>query len=316
MEGSLARAYGACDAAKGAQMTADLRDCFEIGQHSLLAIREESSEENGRTVGRVLFETAGGEAVRGLVTRPPEGAPAPAILYIHAHGNRYDIGAGELLEGRPALQAPLGPVLAQMGLVALAIDMPAFGSRADAGESARAKALLWRGRSLAGQMLGEQAAALGWLAGRPYVDASRIGVFGMSMGATLGYWLASVEPRLVCVAQLCCFADFGRLIDTGAHDLHGIYLTIPGLLEKTSNGRLAGLVAPRPQLIGIGDLDPLTPPDAVDLALGEVRAAYRAAGAGDSLVVHRETGTGHAESPAMRKAVLGFLARHLAPGSG
>ena len=144
----------------------------------------------------------------------------------------------------------------------------------------------------------------------------RIGVFGISMGATLGYWLASVDARLGCVAQLCCFADFGRLVETGAHDLHGIYLTIPGLLERTSNGGIAGLIAPRPQLIGIGDLDPLTPPDAVDLALSQTRAAYEAAGAPDNLVLHREAATGHAESPAMREAVLAFFARHLAPEAG
>ena len=167
-----------------------------------------------------------------------------------------------------------------------------------------------------GQMLGEQSAALGWLADRPHVDRSRIGVFGISMGATLGYFLAAADRRPACIAQLCCFADLGRLIQTGAHDLHGIYLTIPGLLERTSSGEIAGLVAPRPQLICIGDLDPLTPPAAVDPALAAARAAYAAAGVPDRLLVHREAATGHAESPAMRKAVLAFFARHLAPGAG
>jgi dienelactone hydrolase len=292
-----------------------LRNLFEIGQHELFPISEEITDADGRIVQRTLFETADGEAVRGLLTRPVDGVPAPAILYIHAHGGRYDIGADELLRGRPALQGPLGPVLAAMGLVTLAIDMPAFGGRTATGESARAKALLWRGRSLAGQMLGEQAAALSWLREQPYVDRSRIGVFGISMGATLGYWLAAVDARLCCVAQLCCYADFGRLIETGAHDLHGIYLTIPGLLERASNGEIAGLIAPRPQLIGIGDLDPLTPPGAVDIALSATRAAYRAAGVPDNLVLHREAASGHAESLAMRKAVLDFFARHLAPES-
>jgi dienelactone hydrolase len=142
--------------------------------------------------------------------------------------------------------------------VTLAIDLPGFGGRATASESALAKARLWRGRSLAGQMLGELASALDWLAARPEVDAGRIGAFGISMGATL-YWLAAVDPRIACVVHLCCFADFDRLIETGAHDLHGIYLTIPGLIDLASNGRIAGLIAPRPQLICIGDLDLLTP---------------------------------------------------------
>jgi dienelactone hydrolase len=234
------------------------------------------------------------------------------LLYIHAHGDRYDIGARELLDGRPALQSPLGLVLARLGFVTLAIDLPGFGSRATASESALAKARLWRGRSLAGQMLGELSSALGWLAARPDVDARRIGTFGISMGATLGYWLAAEDARLACLAQLCCFADFDRLIDSGAHDLHGIYLTVPGLLEVASNGEIAGLIAPRPQLICIGDRDPLTPPAAVDPALASVRAAYAEAGAAENLTVLRQADVGHQESPEMRAAVLAFFQRHLA----
>ncbi len=260
----------------------------------------------------LAFATASGEPVRGLLTRPSTPAgQLPAILYIHAHGNRYDIGAAELLDGRPALQSPLGPVLAAEGFVTLAIDLPCFGARAGVSESAAAKAALWEGRSLAGQMLGELSSATGYLASRADVDAKKIGAFGISMGATFGYWLAAVEPRIASVIQLCCFADLRTLIAAGAHDLHGIYLTVPGLLAVAGNGAIAGLVAPRPQLICIGDRDPLTPPEAVDIAFAQALAAYAAAGAADNLVLHREAETGHAESPAMRRAVLEFAARHL-----
>lgn len=295
-----------------AALVEELRRSFEIGGHGLRETGRALSDAGGYMVERVAFETGGGEAVRGLLTRPRDGAPAPAILYLHAHGARYDIGAAELLDGRPALQGALGPVLADMGFVSLAIDMPGFGERAATTESALAKALLWRGRSLAGQMLGEQAAALDWLAARPDVDAARIGAFGISMGATFGYCLAAVEPRIACVAHLCCYADFAALVETGAHDLHGIYLTIPGLLDLASNGEIAGLVAPRPQLACIGDLDPLTPPQAVDRALARTRAAYEAARAPGNFVVHREPETGHRESPAMRQAVLAFFSGQLA----
>ena len=116
---------------------------------------------------RLGFETQAGEAVNGILTRPNADGPFPAILYIHAHGNRYDIGARELLDGRPALQGALGPVLAGSGFVTLAIDLPGFGGRTAQSESALAKARLWRGRSLAGQMLGELASALAWLAAGP-----------------------------------------------------------------------------------------------------------------------------------------------------
>lgn len=289
-----------------------LRTAFEIGKHSLTLTGRQVVEEDGYAVERLRFVTAEGEAVRGLLTRPLTSGRWPGLLYIHAHGARYDIGADELLDGRPALLGPLGPEFARRGFVTLMIEMPAFGSRSEPNESARAKACLWRGRSLAGQMMAEQQSAFEWMAERDDVIAQRIGVFGLSMGATLGYWLAAVEPRIACVAHLCCYADFETLIDSGAHDLHGIYLTTPGLLEIASNGVIAGMVAPRPQLIALGDEDPLTPPAAVDRALAETRAAYAQAGAADRLTVLREPSSGHVETPAMRAAVFGLLERYLA----
>lgn len=288
-----------------------LRTIFEIGKHSLTLVSRQVVEEDGYAVERLRFVTADGEAVRGVLTRPVAPARRPALLYIHAHGARYDIGADELLDGRPALLGPLGPEFARLGFVTLMIEMPAFGGRAEPNESARAKACLWRGRSLAGQMVAEQQSAFQWLAAREDVAADRVGVFGLSMGATLGYWLAAVEPRIACVAHLCCYADFATLIETGAHDLHGIYLTVPGLLEIASNGVIAGMVAPRPQLIAVGDRDPLTPPAAVDRALAETRDAYARAAATDRLTVLREAETGHVETPAMRAAVFEFLERYL-----
>jgi hypothetical protein len=48
------------------------------------------------------------------------------------------------MDGRPRLQGPVGPIVPTMGFAAMMIDMPAFGVRAEPGESARAKARLWR----------------------------------------------------------------------------------------------------------------------------------------------------------------------------
>lgn len=288
-----------------------LAELYEIDRHPLTLKSMQSELIDDCLLEKLAFSTKEDETVGAYLMRPNGTGPFPAILYIHAHGARYDIGAREILDGRSSLVGPLGIEFAKHGFASLMIEMPSFGARRQPDESSRAKALLWRGKSLAGQMLGEQASAFGWLSSRTDIDATRIGVFGLSMGATLGYWLTAVEPRIACVAHLCCYADFGSLIETGAHDRHGIYLTIPGLLNVASNGEIAGLIAPRPQFIGIGDQDPLTPPAAVDRALSQTRAAYRAAGAEDKLVMHREPHSGHVETPAMRKAMLDFFERHL-----
>jgi dienelactone hydrolase len=278
-------------------------------------LRESAVEDlDGFALERLQLEIAGVGPVRGLLTRPrrPSGR-LPAILYAHSHGGRYDLGAEELLAGREYLAGPLGPVLAAQGYVTLAIDMPVFGARATETESAAAKRLLWHGGSLFGEMLSDHAAALAYLAGRADVDAGRIGAFGMSMGCMLSYWLAAIEPRITAVAHHCCFCDFATLVELGNHDRHGIYLTVPGLLRETSTGEIAGLVAPRPQLIAIGEADPLTPPLAVERGLATVTAAYAAAGAAERLTVVREPGVEHEETPRMRKAMLDFFRDTLQP---
>ena len=250
-----------------------------------------------------------GQTARAFLTGPArQWRDLPAVIYCHAHGNRYDIGAAELIEGRPALtHPPYAKALADAGIVALALDLPCFGERAAETESAAAKRHLWRGTTLFGQMLAELGGLQAFLAEIDGVDSTRVGAFGISMGATLAFWLGALEPRIKAVAQLCCFADMDMLIQEGAHDLHGVYLTVPGLARRFSTGTIAGLVAPRPQLISIGDDDPLTPGSAADKAIGDVTAAYAALDATSLLTIKRSGGTGHQETAGMRRDVITFL---------
>lgn len=260
----------------------------------------------------LIFTGSDGEPVPAWFLRPPEGhAPVPALVYAHAHGNRYDVGRDELIAGRPALQGPYAADLVRIGVAALCVEMPAFGARRAPGESHRAKALLWQGRTLFGQMLAEQRAGVDFLAGHPRIAADRIGALGFSMGSTLAWWLAALDPRVRAAAALCSFADLETLVVSGAHDGHGIYMTVPGLLPRARSGQIAGLAAPRALQICVGLQDWSTPEAAVTAGLRDVGAAYRAAGAAGRLSVHAEQGAGHAETPAMRTVVLDFLSREL-----
>lgn len=290
-----------------------LRRLFALEEPAIELVATQTEERDGYVVERLRFRIAGRGEVRGVLTRPATAeAPLPAILYAHAHGGRYDIGADELLNGQTyLLSPPLGPVFARDGYVTLMIDMPTFGERSAEKEWPKSKALLWYGKSLIGEMLCDQSAALTYLSSRLDVDPGRIGAFGMSMGSTLSYWLAAVDERIAATAHLCCFADYATLIELGAHDGHGIYLTVPGLLAATSTGAIAGLVAPRPQLICVGEADALTPPLAVDRAFAQAEAAYARAGAGEALTLLRVPGVEHRETAEMRDAVLAFFRAEL-----
>lgn len=268
----------------------------------------EGAPVDGGPLQRLAFRNQDGEPIPALYLPSRTGA---ALLYCHAHGGRYDIGTAELTDGRPALLSPYLPEVAGRGWGVLALEMPCFGTRAEPGESATAKARLWHGRTLFGQMLGEQRAALGWLAGRAETDAGRIAVMGISMGGTLAWWLAALDPRLAAAASLCCFADLAHLIETGAHDRHGHYMTVPGLLRHTTTGRLAGLAAPTPMLHCAGFADWSTPRNGYERAKAELCSAYAAAGALGALEFHEAATPGHEETPAMRAAVLAFLEHHI-----
>lgn len=288
---------------------ARLRELLRVETRPVALVDRVTEPRDGYVLERLTLDIAG-QRVRGLLTRPGTPAPQPAILYGHSHGGLYHLGADELLVGREYLLEPLGPVFAREGYVTLCIDMPTFGARSDVKESFASKAKLWFGGSLIGDMLNDHAAALTYLLGREDVDPKRVGAFGMSMGCTLSFWLGAVDERLAAVAHFSCFADLRTLIELGLHDGHGIYLVVPGLLNEADAGAIAGLIAPRPQLICVGDADNLTPMLAVDRAWPEVQAAYAAQPDRVSLI--REPGTGHQETPRMRAAMLDFFRRNLA----
>jgi dienelactone hydrolase len=242
-----------------------------------------------------------------LLHPPTDRATGAGLVYAHAHGNRYDIGKAEVTDGRPALlDPPLGLHLAGLGYTVLCPDLPGFGDRMNEGtESALSKAALWHGRPLLGHMLDDLARAHAALASLPRINAQRIGVLGVSMGATLAYWHAALRADTAAVAHFCAFAHIGPLVASGAHDLHGHYMTVPGLLPDHDMGDVAALIAPRPQWVGAGLRDPLSPPEAFDPAVARLRAAY--ADAPERLQIVVEPEGGHAETPRMRAGLGAFL---------
>ncbi len=292
-----------------------LKSLLSFREPRLALLGRDVVEQDGYVVERLTFDLEGAGQVRGLLTRPVDASGRiPAILYAHSHGDRLDIGADELLDGRAYLLRPLGPVFARAGYVTLCLDMPSSGERSKISESAAAKAAIWYGGSLIGRMLSDHAAALTYLAGRDDVDAARIGGFGISLGATLTYWLAAIDTRLTAIAHLCCYADYATLVELGAHDHHSIYLLVPGLLNHTSTGEIAGMVAPRPQLICLGEDDQLTPPRSVAQALGVTRPMYEATGAISKLTVFVQPGVGHQQTTEMHERTMDFFARELGFG--
>src|ERR1043166_5181141 len=134
---------------------------------------------------------------------------------------------------------------------------------------------LWVGRTLWGMIVRDDLMAMDYLASRPEVDAERIGVMGMSMGATRTWWLMGIDDRFKAGVSICCLSRYQNLIQQEALKAHGIYYFVPGFLNHFDTEAVVALIAPRPVLFMTGDEDAGSPPDGIRTIEKKVRAVYR-----------------------------------------
>jgi len=276
-----------------------------------------TEKHEGYTLERLILDLNGEEPVPALLLIPDKRqTPAPGLLYIHWHAGMYDLGKEQLLRGVDA-QPAYAPVLAEKGIVTLAIDSWCFGERkresdGKTGEEDAFKLMLWKGQVLFGMMIFDELRALDYLASRAEVDPKRIGAFGMSMGATKAWWLAALDPRVSVCMDVCCLTDFDELIKAHSLREHGIYYYVPSLLKHFQTGEINELIVPRPHLSVNGRRDPLTPPAGVEKIRDYLLPLYRRYGnEADCRIALYDCA--HVELPEMRGVILPWMDRYLGP---
>jgi len=274
-----------------------------------------TEKHQGYTLERLVLDLNGQEPVPALLLIPDKRQPkAPGMLYIHWHAGMYGLGKEQLVRGVEQ-QPAYAPVCAEKGIVTLAIDSWCFGERqheADGhtGEEDAFKLMLWRGQVLFGMMLFDELRALDYLASRSEVDPQRLGVLGMSMGATKAWWLAAVDPRVKLCMDVCCLTDYDELIKAHSLKEHGIYYYVPSLLKHFQTAQINELIVPRAHLSVNGRRDPLTPAAGVEKIRDYLLPLYR---------THRREqdcrvelfDCAHVELPEMRKLILEWMDRYL-----
>lgn len=267
-----------------------------------------TEKHEGYTLERLVLDLNGFDPVPALLLIPDRRqSPAPGVLFIHWHGGMYDLGKEQLLSGVDA-QPAYAPVCAEKGLVTLAIDSWCFGERKHAsdghiGEEDTFKRMLWQGQVLWGMMMFDEFRALDYLARRVEVDAKRLGVFGMSMGATKAWWLAALERRVRLCVDVCCLTDYGELIHADYLRGHGIYYFVPSLLKHFQAAQINELIVPRPRLSVNGRQDPLTPPRGVERIRDHLLPLYGKYGRREDCRIDLFN-CGHVELPEMRQLIL------------
>lgn len=275
---------------------------------------------DGYSVERLVLDLNGFEPVPALVLVPDRRAErAPGLLYMHWHAGMYDLGKEQLLEGAGEIDA-WAPELARLGIVTLAIDSWCFGERrrlrdGGAGELEEFKRMLWRGQVLFGMMLFDEFRALEVLAARPEVDPGRLGVMGMSMGATKAWWLAALTPAVGLCVDVCCLTDFDELMAAGNLNGHGVYYYVPGLLKEFDAAGINALIVPRRRLSLNGARDALTPAAGVGRVRDHLAGLYGRHGrAGDCRIELFDCA--HEETPEMRGLMREWLGDWATAGAG
>ncbi|MEU8200484.1 alpha/beta fold hydrolase [Streptosporangium sp. NPDC049046] len=200
-----------------------------------------------------------GLRLRGVLVTPRERAGAvPALVASHGWSGAVNFRV-----------LPLAGRLAQRGYAVLAIDHRGFGDsegvrlRCDPAEQVR-----------------DVSAAATYLAGRPEIDGSALGVMGASFGGAIAVAAAAADERLKACLSLVPLADGRRWLE----ELHGADL--PALLarldrddaERARNG--SGGDGAEGARTGVGErvplsvLMPLPPSPALDAEAAFIQSVY------------------------------------------
>lgn len=119
-----------------------------------------------------------------------------------------------------------------------------------------AKSLFCAGTTWPGVFLAEDRRALDYLAGRPDVDAERLGCAGLSGGGLRTVYLGGTDPRIACA---CCVGMMTTWRDYLLNKCytHTWMIYIPGLPLDLDYPEVLGLRVPRPTLVQYDEEDAL-----------------------------------------------------------
>jgi dienelactone hydrolase len=205
---------------------------------------------------------------------------------------------------------PYAELLTSLGYCAPCLDTWVFGERATRTELDTFKDMLWKGQVLWGMMVFDSVKGVDYLLARPEVDPQRLGTLGLSMGSTMAWWVAALDPRIQLCVDICCMTDFDALVAAGGLGGHGIYYYVPALRKHFTTSQINALIAPRPHLSLAGNLDALTPAEGLDRIDRDMKRVYASLGKPENWRLFRQD-VGHMETPEMRALITDWLRSRL-----
>ena len=283
------------------------------------------------------FASEAGERVPGVFLKSAAvGGRRPVVVLLHGTGGRKEEFLAEMR------------ALADRGFATAAIDARHHGERilpaSGPGNSQYYAAMLdtyrtGRGRPYLFDTVWDVMRLIDYLETRPDVDASRIGVMGISKGGTECYLAAAVDPRIAAAVPIIGVQGYKWALDNnqfqarvgtfspaveGAAQHEGVPVdaafvrrfydrVVPGIYGDYDAGAMLALTAPRPVLVINGDSDSLTPLPGVQEAVAVARAAYIRMGAGDKLGLYLQPNAGHVVTPVAELVMADWFSKWLTP---
>lgn len=298
------------------------------------AERIDQQDRGSYVAEKIVFNITDESRVQGLLLTPKRQGPHPAIVLLHDHGSKFDIGKEKMIRpwGDSAQLASaqawsdkffsgkfIGDELAKRGYVVLSIDAIGWGDRGPMSyeqQQALASNFFNLGRSLAGNMAYEDMRTVDFLATLPSVDHQRIGALGFSMGAYRAWQLAALSDKVAATAAVSWFGNYQGLMTPSNNVLRGqsaFYMLHPGIANKLDFPDIASLAAPKPMLLFNGGKDKLFPSAAVEQAYSKVHAIWRSQNAESRLVTRSWPDLGHVFYQEQQDVVFPWLDRWLKP---
>ena len=265
-----------------------------------------AEQDRGSYVARkVVFNLTGDSRVLAYLLVPKSTGPHPAVLLLHDHGAKFDIGKEKVIEpwdDKPEkLESArkwvekyyggrfIGDELAKRGYVCLATDMLNWSDRGGGGYDGQEKLaanLLQFGTSFAGLIAHEDLRAAEFLATQPEVDAKRIAAMGLSVGGFRTWQLAALSDRIAAGVSVCWMATRKGLLMPGNNQTTGqsaYTMTHPGLANFLDYPDVASIACPKPMMFCCGRRDPLFPLATIEEAFAKMRRIWESQKTGGKL---------------------------------